>query len=101
MRHYPLPGVRVGGARTRRRHGRAHYDSLAAALHAAEKTYDWLVTGTLTCCASCARTRECAALGHQLPDAPDRVADDGIEQRWCRHCSAVVMNPIARDMPWL
>jgi hypothetical protein len=82
--------------------GEPHYDSPTAALHAAEKTYDWLVTATLTCCASCARTRECAALGHQLPDAPDRVTDDGIEQRWCRHCSAAVMNPITdRDMPWL
>jgi hypothetical protein len=82
--------------------GEPHYDSPAAALHEAEKTYDWLVTGTVTCCASCASTRECAALGHQLPDAPDHVTDDGIGQRWRRHCSAVVMNPIAdKDMPWL
>ena len=82
--------------------GEPHYDSPTAALHDAGKTYDWLVTGTITCCASCARTRECAALGHQLPDAPDHVTDDGIERRWCRHCSAVVMNLIAdRDMPWL
>ena len=82
--------------------GEPHFDSPTAALHAAEKTYDWLVTGTLTCCESCAATRECAVLGHQLPDAPDRVTDDGIEQRWCRHCSAVVLNPIAdREMPWL
>jgi hypothetical protein len=81
--------------------GAPHYDSLAAALHAAQKTYDWLVTGTLTCCASCARTHEWAALSHPLPDAPDRVTDDRIEQRGCRHCSSAVMNRLAdTDMPW-
>lgn len=82
--------------------GEPHYDSPTAALRDAEKTYDWLVTGTLTCCAACAATRECAVPGHQIRGAPDRVTDDGIEQRWCRHCRAVVANPIAdRDMPWL
>jgi hypothetical protein len=82
--------------------GEPHFDSPTAALRGAEKTYDWLVTGTLTCCASCASTRECAVLGHQLPEAPDSVSDDGIERRWCRHCGAVVLNPLAdRDMSWL
>lgn len=82
--------------------GEPHFDSPAAALLDAHKTYDWLVTGTLTCCAACARSRECAVLGHQLPDAPDRITDDGIERRWCRHCTAEVMNPITdREMPWL
>jgi hypothetical protein len=82
--------------------GEPHFDSPTAALHGAQKNYDWLVTGTVICCGSCARTRECAVLGHRLPEAPDRVTDDGIERRWCRHCTAVVMNPIAdREMPWL
>lgn len=82
--------------------GEPHYESPAAAMHDAEKTYHWLVTDTVICCASCARKRECALLGHQLPDAPDRLTDNAIEQRWCQHCNAMVMNPAAdRDMPWL
>lgn len=79
-----------------------HFSSPDRALQRAADDYDWLVSDVLVCCAGCAESRACAAVGHQFPDEPNHVLAGGIELRCCSNCDATVRNPIGeRDQPWL
>lgn len=79
-----------------------HFSSQESALKRASDDYDWLVSDVLVCCGRCAKSKACAAVGHQFPEAPNHTLRDGIEIRCCVNCDATVRNPSGeRDQPWL
>lgn len=79
-----------------------HFNSPERALQRAADDYDWLVSDVLVSCGRCAKSKACAAVGHQFPEKPDHTLPDGVEIRCCVNCDATVRNPGGqRAQPWL